>query len=145
MAGLPRANGWSIRSHTVTGKLQLSSAGCGPMASPLSRRLQVWHAQARFRAHGHARGELWPISELLFGTLTQNRGSLEPSLGFVATAGTPRIVDHARYVQAVRTSAGSPSNGRRRRQLLRYGVGLARATNVKRLWRVEGLGSRYLV
>ena len=32
-----------------------------------------------------------PISELLFGALTQNRSSLEPSLGFAAIAGTPRI------------------------------------------------------
>ena len=32
-----------------------------------------------------------PISELVFGALTQNRGSLEPSLGFAAIAGTPRI------------------------------------------------------
>jgi hypothetical protein len=32
-----------------------------------------------------------PISELVFGALTQNRSSLEPSLGFAAIAGTPRI------------------------------------------------------
>jgi hypothetical protein len=32
-----------------------------------------------------------PISELVFGTLTQNRSSLEPSLEFAAIAGTPRI------------------------------------------------------
>jgi hypothetical protein len=32
-----------------------------------------------------------PISELVFGTLTQNRSSLEPSLGFAAIAGTPHI------------------------------------------------------
>jgi hypothetical protein len=32
-----------------------------------------------------------PISELVFGTLTQNRSSLEPSLGIAAIAGTPRI------------------------------------------------------
>ena len=31
-----------------------------------------------------------PISELLFGTLTQNQSSLEPSLGFTAIAGTLR-------------------------------------------------------
>jgi hypothetical protein len=42
-----------------------------------------------------------PISELLFGTLTQNQSSLEPSLGFARIAGTPRIVDRARYVQAL--------------------------------------------
>jgi hypothetical protein len=28
---------------------------------------------------------------MLFGTLTQNRSSLEPSLGFATIAGTPRI------------------------------------------------------
>jgi hypothetical protein len=32
-----------------------------------------------------------PISELVFGTLTQNRSSLGPSLEFAAIAGTPRI------------------------------------------------------
>jgi hypothetical protein len=32
-----------------------------------------------------------PISELMFGTLTQNRSSLERSLGFAAIPGTPRI------------------------------------------------------
>jgi hypothetical protein len=32
-----------------------------------------------------------PISELVFGTLTQNRSSLEATLGFAAIAGTPRI------------------------------------------------------
>ena len=42
-----------------------------------------------------------PISELVFGALTQNRSSLEPSLGFAAIAGTPRIVDRARYVQVL--------------------------------------------
>jgi hypothetical protein len=49
-----------------------------------------------------------PISELVFGALTQN--SLEPTrgkassfsgwAGFAAIAGTSRIVNHARYVQA---------------------------------------------
>jgi hypothetical protein len=33
-----------------------------------------------------------PISELVFGTLTQNRSSLEPSLEFAAIAGPPYIV-----------------------------------------------------
>jgi len=42
-----------------------------------------------------------PISELVFGALTQNRSSLEPSLGIAAIAGTPRIVDRARYVQVL--------------------------------------------
>jgi hypothetical protein len=32
-----------------------------------------------------------PISELVFGALTQNRSSLDPSLEFAAIAGTPRI------------------------------------------------------
>jgi hypothetical protein len=32
-----------------------------------------------------------PSSELVFGTLTQNWSSVEPSLGFAAVAGTPRI------------------------------------------------------
>jgi hypothetical protein len=41
-----------------------------------------------------------PISKLVFGALTQNRSSPGSSLGFAAIAGTPRIVDHARYVQA---------------------------------------------
>jgi hypothetical protein len=41
--------------------------------------------------HARARERVVPISELVFGTLTQNRSSLEPSLGFAAIAGTPRI------------------------------------------------------
>ena len=32
-----------------------------------------------------------PITELVFGALTQNRSSLEPSLEFAAIAGMPRI------------------------------------------------------
>jgi hypothetical protein len=38
-----------------------------------------------------ARERVVPISELVFGALTQNRNSLEPSLGFAAIAGTLRI------------------------------------------------------
>jgi hypothetical protein len=41
------------------------------------------------RAPGRA--TVVPISELVFRALTQNRSSLEPSLGFAAIAGTPRI------------------------------------------------------
>src|SRR5262252_570396 len=41
--------------------------------------------------HARARERVVPISELVFGTLTQNRSSLEPSLGFAAIAGKPRI------------------------------------------------------
>ena len=36
-----------------------------------------------------------PISELVFGALTQNRSSLELSLEFAAIAGTPRIENGA--------------------------------------------------
>jgi hypothetical protein len=43
------------------------------------------HARARAR-------RVVPISELLFGTLTQNQSSLEPSLGFAAIPGMPRTV-----------------------------------------------------
>jgi hypothetical protein len=39
--------------------------------------------------HARARERVVPISELVFGTLTQNRSSLEPSLGFAAIAGQP--------------------------------------------------------
>jgi hypothetical protein len=45
-----------------------------------------------------------PISELVFGTLTQNQSSLEPSLGFAAIAGTPRIVGPKR----TRKGCGAP-------------------------------------
>ena len=38
--------------------------------------------------HARARERVVPISELVFGTLTQNRSSLEPS---AAISGTPRI------------------------------------------------------
>ena len=44
-----------------------------------------------------------PISELLFGTLTPNQSSLEPSLGFAAIAGTPRIVVHDTYKSCSRS------------------------------------------
>ena len=40
------------------------------------------------------------ISELVFGTLTQNRSSLEPSLGFAAIAGTPRIENGGTFAVA---------------------------------------------
>jgi hypothetical protein len=49
-----------------------------------------------------------PISELVFGTLTQNRSSLEPSLGFAAIAGTPCIVDRVPYVQALEEPKRDP-------------------------------------
>ena len=52
------------------------------------------HARARAR-------RVVPISELLFGTLTQNQSSLEPALGFAAITGTPRIVDRARYIHVL--------------------------------------------
>ena len=38
-----------------------------------------------------------PISEFAFGALTQNRSSLEPSLGICRHCPARRIVDHARY------------------------------------------------
>ena len=63
------------------------------------------------------------ISELVLGTLTQNRSSLEPSLGFAAIAGTPCIVDRVPYVQALEEPKRDP----------------------KRLWRTgldDGLASR---
>ena len=41
--------------------------------------------------HSRARESVVPISELVFGTLNQNRSSLEPSLEFAAIVGTPRI------------------------------------------------------
>src|SRR6516165_7726073 len=41
--------------------------------------------------NARARERAVPISELVFGTLTRNRSSLEPSLGSAAIAGTPRI------------------------------------------------------
>ena len=43
--------------------------------------------------HARARERVVPISELVFGTLTQNRSSLSLLLDFAAIAGTPCIVD----------------------------------------------------
>jgi hypothetical protein len=56
-----------------------------------NRILGLAKADARFRAHGRPRARararrVVPISELVFGALTQNRSSLEPSLGFAAIA-----------------------------------------------------------
>jgi len=53
----------------------------------------------QFRTRARAR-RVVPISELVFGTLTQNRSSLEPSLGFAAITGPSHVVDRARCVQA---------------------------------------------
>ena len=56
-----------------------------------------------------------PISELVFGTLTQNRSSLEPSLGFAAIAGKPRIENGGPF-------AVDFANGRRDRITLSSGM-----------------------
>jgi hypothetical protein len=72
----------------------MSSAGS---PGPAARRKQP----VCILPHARARERVVPIFELVFGTLTQNRSSLEPSLGFAAIAGTPRIVDRARYVQVL--------------------------------------------
>jgi hypothetical protein len=63
-----------------------------------SKDFQLWdeltslplHVGTLPRARARTR-RVVPISELLFGTLTQNRSSLEASLGFGAITGTPRI------------------------------------------------------
>jgi hypothetical protein len=52
---------------------------------PASLQVDVAPSTARFRAHARER-RVVPISELVFGALTQNRSSLEPSLGFAAIA-----------------------------------------------------------
>jgi hypothetical protein len=53
-----------------------------------------------------------PISDLLFGTLTQNQSSLEPSLGFTAIAGTPRAFgeNSGTFAAEARPSFCGPSN-----------------------------------
>jgi hypothetical protein len=56
-----------------------------------NRRVCLASQPVRILPHARARERVVPISELMFGTLTQNRSSLEPSLGFAAIAGTPRI------------------------------------------------------
>ena len=58
--------------------------------------------------YARARERVVPISELVFGTLTQNRSSLEPSLGFAAIAGPPCIVDRVPYVQALEEPKRDP-------------------------------------
>jgi hypothetical protein len=59
-------------------------------------------------ARAGARERVVPISELVFGTLTQNRSSLEPSLEFAAIVDPRRIVDRARYVQAAEEPKRDP-------------------------------------
>jgi hypothetical protein len=57
--------------------------------------------------HARARERVVPISELVFGTLTQNWSSLEP-LGFAAVAGPPCSVNRVPYVQAVEEPKRDP-------------------------------------
>jgi hypothetical protein len=49
-----------------------------------------------------------PNSELVFGTLSQNRSSLEPSLEFAAIAGTPHIVDVHDTYKPLKSRSGTP-------------------------------------
>ena len=77
--------------------------------------------------HARARERVVPISELVFGTLTQNRSSLEPSLGFAAIAGTPRIVDRA---QQLANTASHPAPLNRSATIsTRTAVSIARPQN----------------
>jgi hypothetical protein len=62
-----------------------------------------------------ARARVVPISELVFGTLTQNWSSLEPSLEFSAIAGTPRIENGG-------TFAVDFADGRRDRHNIERGI-----------------------
>jgi hypothetical protein len=68
------------------------------------------HGYGRFCILAHARAgvRVVPISELVFGTLAQNRSSLEPSLGFAAIAGPPCIVDRVPYAQALEEPKRDP-------------------------------------
>jgi hypothetical protein len=67
----------------------------GPFIATITASLSVLPPPNAKRSaglpHARARERVVPISELVFGALTQNQSSLEPSLGFAATAGTPRI------------------------------------------------------
>jgi hypothetical protein len=85
--------------------------GVAELASPLAGRIdpaQLEHLAWRGLPHARARERVVPISELVFGTLTQNRSSLEPCLGFAAIAGPPCIVDRVPYVQALEEPTRDP-------------------------------------
>ena len=57
--------------------------------------------------HARARARVVPISALVFGTLTQNRSSLEP-LRFAAVARPPCIVDRVPYVRTLEEPKRDP-------------------------------------
>jgi class 3 adenylate cyclase len=62
------------------------------IAGPVRAWVALVRGQGPPPPHARARARrVVPISEMLFGPLTQNRSSLEASLGFAAIAGTPRI------------------------------------------------------
>jgi len=58
--------------------------------------------------HARARERVVPISELVFGNLTQNWSSLESSLGVAAIAGPPCIVDRVPHVRALEEPKRDP-------------------------------------
>jgi hypothetical protein len=57
-----------------------------------------------------ARERVVPISEVVFGTLTQNRSSLEPSLGFAAIAGS-RIETAVSLLLILQMEGGTERHG----------------------------------
>src|SRR5215467_7838622 len=71
---------------------------------------KVWardrHLAWRGLPHARARERVVPISELVFGTLTQNWSSLEP-LGFAAVAGPPCSVDRVHTYKLLKSQSGT--------------------------------------
>ena len=87
-----------VSSPAITSRLKKSLIAAERNRDDVARARRRWMREqggisppgAEFRTRGRAR-RVVPISELVFGTLAQKRSSLEPSLGFAAIAGTPRI------------------------------------------------------
>ena len=98
-------NSVSGESHTPNHVMQTSLGRPSPSRVEIAVRVRFWH---RPLPHARARERVVPISELVFGTLTQNRSSLEPSPVFAAIAGPPCIVDRVPYVQALEEPKRDP-------------------------------------
>jgi hypothetical protein len=85
-----------------------SSVPWSPPEQNMLKAVSCYRVAWRGLPHARARERVVPISELVFGTLTQNRSSLEPSLGFAAIVGSPCIVDRVPYVQALEEPKRDP-------------------------------------
>src|SRR5215469_11155724 len=114
-----------LRTSTQQVLPSLDEPGPECQKSPASRPSPQWARSSRYagrhtiigvpqacRTRGRAR--VVPISELVFGTLTQNRRSLEP-LGFAPVAGPRSIVECVPYVQVLEEPKRDPKRSWRTR------------------------------